>query len=290
MRIPGLGRFNKTTGTYIGKLRRAQFEKFIYTDNFKKRLNIKLAPCHSVNLELVTFANSANFPDLILSILSFINSSGIPAKWTIYADDEISEFQKNIFNSFDFVVCKDWFNNVSVFDKEKYQHKWQFRKYLSLSTHQFSSTTIFLDSDVLFYGWFNKYKEVVKESNWYLPEPADAFSIDIAITKRNEYNQDMFIINSGFMILNHLPPWNTGMQYLADCLSNNSVTHFSEQSAVNIVYKNDRFSKIFDPRIFHVSTVDHFKLGVLDTSELAVRHYVGPIRYKMWQAGWKQYI
>ena len=143
---------------------------------------------------------------------------------------------------------------------------------------------------MLFYPQFNKYKEFVDNDNWYLPEPTDAYSIDAAIINKNTFKPNMYIINSGFMIFNKIPQWDLGKKYLIECFLNDSITHFTEQSAVNLIYLNDQCAKILEPRIFHVSTIDHFKLGNFKTADLAMRHYVGPIRYKMWQSGWKQYI
>lgn len=290
MRIPGLGRINKKLSTYLGNERKSSFEKFINSAEFKADLNKTLIAKSRVNLEIVTFTNSIGFPDLILSILSFINSTGLPSKWTIYADDNFTAEQRNVLNAFEFIVYQKWYANISAVDREKYNSRWQFRKYLCLSTHMINTTTVFIDSDVLFYNQFNKYKEFVKESNWYLPEPIEAFSIDQEITKREDYKLNMYIINSGIMILNKMPPWNLGKQYLAECLTKNSITHFTEQSAVNIVYANDSHARILEPRVFHVSTSDHFKFGFFKTNELAMRHYVGLVRHKMWQAGWKQFI
>ena len=99
MRIPGIGRINKKISIFLGDHQKMKFEKFIGTQNFRNILKNKLQSKIQVNLELVTFTNSKCFPDLLLSILSFINSAGIPAKWTVYADDEFSESQKDILRS-----------------------------------------------------------------------------------------------------------------------------------------------------------------------------------------------
>ena len=290
MHIKGLGRVNKKISTIIGNYQKSNFEKFIRKRNFRDLLRNKVQLQNSINIELVTFTESKTFSDLLLSILSFITSVGLPYRWTVYADDEFTQDQKAILDEFKFLLYQDWFTNVEEEDKKKFKDKWQLRKYLSFSTHPLAGTTIFLDADVLFYKSFNKYIQFIKESNWYLPEPTDGFSIDFEIVAREEYKADMFIINSGFLILNHMPPWNLGMGYLSECLATNSITHFTEQSAVNIAYVNDSFAKILEPRVFHVSSVDHFKIGVLKTDNLAIRHYVSIIRNKMWQSGWKHFI
>lgn len=290
MNIPGTGRINKKLSNYLGNQQKSGFEKYIHSQSFNNYVEKKNTTAKKVDIELVTFTESKSFPDLILSILSFISMAGLPVKWTIYADDEFTTAQQNIFSQFNFLVCKNWFINISEQERKKYSDKWQFRKFKSFSTHPLNGTTIFLDSDVVFYQQFNKYKEHVKEANWYLPEPTDAYSIDPRITERKDYRLGMYIINSGFMVLNETPPWEFGMAYLDECWTDDSVTHFSEQSAINIVFANDLNGKVLEPRIFHVSTVDHFKLSFVNTAHIAIRHYVGPIRYKMWQSGWKQFI
>ena len=276
--------------SWIGTLKKARFEKYIYAASFESSVKSKITRAGKLDVQLVTFAGPQSFPDTVLSILSFIHSAGIPAKWILYADEEFSEQQKRIYETFGFVTIKSWDSNISRNDKEKYKHRWQFRKYLTLSTHRVHHTTIFLDSDVVFYNAFNKYFDFVSEGNWYLPEPVDAFSLDKRILQRNDYNPGMYIINSGFMILNQLPPWRLGMQYLEECRITGDISHFSEQSAINIVFANDRAAKILEPRVFHVSVDDQFDFKFVQTGNLAIRHYVGPIRHKMWQSGWEQFI
>ena len=290
MHIPGRGRLNKGLSTYLGSVRKAGFEKFTLTNDFRELLQKKIRSRPQISLELVTFVDSKNFTDLLLSILSLIHSAGLPHRWTIYMDDAFSPEQQEIFNQFPFLIGKPWNENVPENEQEKYTGKWQFRKYLCFTNHSFTVTTVFLDSDVLFYEQFDKYKEYLYEGNWYLPEPVDAFSMDEEISKRKDYKPGMYIVNAGFMVLNKRPPWDIGLQYLGDCLRIHSKNYFIDQSALNMVYVNDPNAKILEPRIFHVSTVDHFDLSFVKTSDLAIRHYVGPIRYKMWQAGWKQFI
>ena len=290
MKILGLGRIKKTTSRFLGQFNKIKFENHIQCPDFEKELQLILNNKIQINLELVTFTNSKNFLDFLLSILSFVSSNGLPVKWTIYADDEFTLFQKKLLSQFSFLVFKNWFDNVSIDNKLLFGSSWQYRKYLSFSTHSFSSTTIFLDSDVLFYNHFKKYIEIIKEGNWYLPDPAEAFSVDEEIFEESNYKRNMYVINSGFIVLNHMPAWNLGLDYLKKTSKKGILTHFTEQSAINIVYTNDPNAKILEPRRFHISLVDNFRIRVLKTDHLAIRHYVGPIRHKMWQASWKKFI
>jgi hypothetical protein len=289
MQIPGLGRFNKSVSGFIGNTNRSTFNNYIVTKGFKADFRKIISQKRQVDLELVTFADSRNFSDLLLSILSFVHAIGLPARWTLYSGDSYTAEQSQILGELDFLECKAWDINVSG-EAKKYADQWQIRKYLSFSTHLFQQTTIFLDSDVIFYNGFKRYIPYLKESNWYLAEPIDSLSIDKELLKNEDYKPDMFIINAGFMILNTMPPWSIGLGYLKKCLAHKSDSYFLDQSALNIVYVNDANAKILEPRAFHVSTIDHFRIRYLETDKLAMRHYVGPVRHKMWQAGWKQFI
>lgn len=290
MKIPGLGRFKKKVSIILGTSKKNKFRKYIYSSPFSNKVQACIANKKQIKIELVTFTNSQGFDDFLLSVLSFISCIGLPSNWTIYADSEFTIDQKKILSEFNFLIIKDWFVNIIDTDKLLYSSHWQYRKYLSFASHKFSSTTIFLDSDIVFYKEFNKYIDFFKEGNWYMADPTEAFSIDAEIVENKHYKRNMYLINSGFMVFNDLPPWNLGKVYLEESRLKNFISHFTEQSAINIMFVNDINAKILEPRRFIVSANDHFKIGYLKTDHLAIRHYVGPIRHKMWQAGWKQFL
>ena len=43
-------------------------------------------PCGDIDLELVTFGSANDFPEMILSMLTFLAHVGAPRKWTVYGD------------------------------------------------------------------------------------------------------------------------------------------------------------------------------------------------------------
>src|SRR5438128_2610655 len=126
MHIPGIGRVNKKISMYLGRRSRSGFEKYIHTQAFRDALKKKLRSAMPIPLELVTFTDSTSTSDLLLSVLSFIDSAGLPSGWTIYADDEFPPEQKEMFRPFEFLVFKRWYTNVSQSDRQKYNGKWQF--------------------------------------------------------------------------------------------------------------------------------------------------------------------
>lgn len=286
MHLRGSGRLKLFVSLILGRNRKKQFIKFIHSENFVRK--VKNLPLNSVNnFELVTYANSSSFPDLILSIVSFIKFVGIPRKWTIYTDDKFSDAQMRIFSNFLFIKVMSWNHSLSEKMSNKYSHKWQLRKFAAYGAHKRNSTTIYLDSDIIFYPNFNKYVDDFNSHNWYLPEPAEAFNIDLNLENNFNFKKLMYTVNAGFFILNDTTDWILGYRYLDSCNLSASNNYFLDQSALNLMFSQDKNAKILDPRIFHASADDHFWFSSLNPDAFAIRHYVGLIRHKMWQLGWK---
>jgi hypothetical protein len=284
--MKGTGRVKKKISRLLGNNQKKKFEKFIYSNTapgyFEQRGADK-----AVNIELVSFVNAASFPDLALSMLSFLNAAGRPKKWTLYVDDEFSQYQKNIISKLSFAELRKWDETLNEADKRRFSKRWQLRKFAAYAGHRLNGTTIFLDSDVLFYPLFSNYLDSFESGNWYLPEPPEANNIDDDLIKHFDFKRQMYIVNAGFFIFNTTPDWHRGFEYLDFCSQTEKEHYFLDQSALNIMYHHDLNARILDPRVFHATADDHFMLRALNTSGFAIRHYVGLIRHKMWQLGWK---
>lgn len=289
MKIIGIGRVKKKISQAIGAYKKSRFNRTIYK-NPCNNLFSKYVQSDNVEIELVTFVNSASFSDLVLTILSFMNEVGKPRKWTLYTDDMFTQQQKILLDKLPFIFLQPW--DVSLHDenKSKYSKKWQLRKFSAYAFHSINGTTLFIDSDVLFYPLFRKYMTVFKEGNWYLPEPPEANNIDLELTESFEFKKEMYLVNAGFFIINESPDWIKGFEYLDYCCERNKEHYFLDQTALNLIYYIDKNANILDPRVFHASANDHFQITALATDQFAIRHYVGLIRHKMWQLGWKKYL
>jgi hypothetical protein len=243
-----------------------------------------------LNVELVTFVNNASFYDLLISILSFLKNCGIPKKWTLLIDDEFTSSNKLILEQCSFLEIRRWDSFSDKITSLNYESKWQLRKYFAYSSYPIVRSTIFIDSDVIFYSLFKKYFEVLQCKNWYLPEPPECNNYDINAIYEEGSIGNMYSVNAGFLIINNPINWKIGFKYIDKYIINNSDSYFIDQTALNLIYLLDSNAQILDPRVFHASANDHFTISALNTSEFALRHYVGLIRHKMWQLGWKQFI
>jgi len=207
MRIVGIGRFNKYISKLLGSINKQKFEKFISSSNLKLPINNSN---EFVDISLVTFVNSNNFTDLLLCIISFLNSVGIPKLWTLYLDDDLTERQIDLIKNFSFVKKSTWNQFVSKDISIRYSQKWQLKKFAAFSSHVIMGTTIFTDSDVIFYPNFCNFLDAFKSKNWYLPEPPECFNYDTSVQGKYKFKKIMYSVNAGFFILNSNLKWNLG--------------------------------------------------------------------------------
>jgi hypothetical protein len=288
MNIKGVGRAKKSISVILGRMQKKRFEKFISSGAYAN--GIKKLQVNSIEISLVTYSNSLNFTDFLLSIISFLKAAGKPLKWTLYTDDLFSNEQFAILSEIEFISLKHWDADIDENLRSQYGKKWQLRKFIAFANYSFHGTTIYLDSDVIFYPTFMQYFQAIKVGNWYLPEPSEANNIDDDLEHLFDYRKVMYTVNSGFLIANKIPDWGKGMEYIQYCSDTNRNHYFLDQTAFNLMFYHDTQPMILDPRVFHISTNDHFKIFALPINDFAIRHYVGLIRHKMWQLGWRSFF
>jgi len=215
--------------------------------------------------------------DQILSIVSFVKAIGRPKKWILYSDGSHSDEHGSMLSEIQFLTIES--------DVEG--SVWQEKKYNAFSRHELSETTVFLDSDILFFEPFAQFVPYLKRHGWVLPENKGAICLDDDYTTASyEY---LTAINSGFFVLNERPNWIAGYEYLRRRIEENKLSHFSEQTAINIVFENATGLRALDPRYFVLTLSDMFCNRLHEPESIAMRHYVGPIRHKMYLSFAKNY-
>jgi hypothetical protein len=287
MRIAGLGRVNKFISKQLGKINKNEFEKYIYSNDLKSNLHSKNK---IVDISLVTFVNSNNITDLLLCIISFLDSVGEPKAWTLYFDDNLTANQISLVKQFEFIQYYNWNHFATQDTSINYSQKWQLRKFVAFSSHLVHGSTIFTDSDIIYYPEFCNYLPAFKTKNWYLPEPPECCNYDTSLGGEFRFEKLMYSVNAGLFIVNSKLNWDLGFDYLNHAKKQKSESYFLDQTALNLIFSKDFEAMILDPRIFHASANDHFSLKPLDIRDFAIRHYVGLVRHKMWQLGWRKYF
>src|SRR5687767_3055815 len=135
MRIRGQGRVAKMLNVYRSKRVRQRFDPV--TTN-------KKGTGKGVAIHLYSFSGNSSLYDQILSIRSFLHHVGVPEKWTIFSDGTLTDKNCKLLQEFDFVLVRR--------EAEKWAGlSWMEKKFRCYSSVMIKKTSIFLDSDILFF-------------------------------------------------------------------------------------------------------------------------------------------
>ncbi len=240
--------------------------------------------------EVISMTGGKDFPEQTLSILSFVIAAGAPEKWTIYSDGSVTKEQQNLLTSaFRFVNFENW-NKYLKFPEyqgliENYVSKSPAAKKVQvICNHPYSGQTIFCDSDIVYYSGLHKFFEnkLLENGYWYLAD-TDFGTLDEEV--KNSF--EMYQLNFGFLILNDTFRFEPVFEYLAKV---QKFHYFSDQTAFHLAFKSNG-GKVLDPRRFYLSCKDQFDFGYSgDYANMCLRHYVHPVRHKMWQKNWEWHL
>jgi hypothetical protein len=303
-KIPGQSGFTKKTATAIGKRNRDKFLKVVTND--AAAILAAVNPKKAIAMEVVSFSSSNDFEEQLLSILSFVRYVGIPIKWTIYSDGSHTVAQKKqIAHDFEYVEIKsiEWetigtIEELCCEELKPYHtyildyalnHAFGKRLFYYLN-HPISSPTLFIDSDILFYEKANKFEimisEVPQESGWFMPDVGWGCLDSRYIAAHAEQS---FQVNAGLMfVLKTFDKYKKALEFYK--VLESKYEYFSEQTIINVLLKDNKFMPL-SPKTFILDAGDQFDFSYLYTpTEMAVRHYTGPVRHKMWQKDYKWHL
>lgn len=267
---------------WAGKERK-KFSKLMWADKIKIEFQNQV-----IDFDVISFSGKKDFEEQILSLYSFLFYIGTPQKWILYSDGSHEEKEKKyLLEKFPFLQIKNWDSN-STLAHDDYLERYLKVSHLSkklraIAGHNYQRQTIYLDSDIVLYRnasvYFNS--TLLQNHFWYIPETNWG---SFREHKINEI-QEMYALNSGLLILNK----NFNFGYIFDYLQSldSSFEYFTEQNSFNYSFKKQN-ANILDPRQFVIGLGDQFDFAMaFNTEEIAARHYVTPVRHKIWQKGWK---
>jgi hypothetical protein len=279
MKLKGVGRINKKFNQITGE--RAKL-KFVENFNFMLFNPNLIGSKYVIECTLYSFSGKEQFFDQVLSIQSFLKNVGVPKKWIIYSDKSHTQEQLNFLKSFNFLCVMNWDEVIHPSISAVQCSVWQLQKYYCYSGSKISGQSFFLDSDVIFLPRFHDFiNSELKSDNWFLADTYPCLNDDyLKLIRHSVIN----FVNGGFFILNTEIDWQEGNDYILKYLSHDlPVPYFTDQTAMEIVFKTNKL-KLLDPRLFSLSLVDHFTFfSDVKHDSLAIRHFVSPIRFRMWQ-------
>lgn len=303
-KLPGQGGITKKVTTAIGKVNRNKFSKQVVLD--LSQLIDRVNRNKSIAMEVVSFSSRNDFPEQILSILSFIKNVGIPLKWTLYSDGTHTDRQKkHLATNFEFVKVTsiDFIGVTSLeelcCDELKPYHKYILdyalnhafgKRLFYYLNHPLNNPTLFIDSDIIFYEKSNIFEILINEkpraNGWFIP---DAIWGCLDSRYKTLHTEQIYQVNAGLMfVLEKFKNYKKALDFYK--VLDSKYEYFSEQTIINILLKENFFMPL-PPKTFILDSGDQFDIRYLKKpSEIAVRHYTGPVRHKMWQKNYKWHL
>lgn len=303
-KFPGQSGFTKNVATAMGKRNRKNFAKIV-TNNLCGLL-IQVNQKRTIDIEVVSFSSCYDFPEQMLSILSFVKYIGIPLKWTIYSDGSHTEAQKKQIDAeFEYVTIEsvDWEEMTSIeefcSDELKPYHKYILdyaqnhafgKRLFYYLNYSIKRPTLFIDSDILFYEKSNVFEILINEkpkaNGWFIPDAVWG-CLDSRYIAMN--SQQTYQVNAGLMfVLKKFDKYKKALDFYK--VLDSKYEYFSEQTIINILLKENNFMTL-PPKTFILDIGDQFDFSYLyKPNEIAVRHYTGPVRHKMWQKDYKWHL
>jgi hypothetical protein len=285
MRIPGYGRSIKWLTSKVADANKASFLKDLKI-LYKADRQMEKLP-----LEIVSFSGKKGFADQCYSILSFLRNVGEPVAWTIYNDGTYDQEEINLFQTLPWVAVVPYVKNIQeapeIIVRFSEKDIWG-KRLVAYMTHRLSITTIFTDSDILFYQEFKKIIPLIRTGNWFMNDTGpnfDSFYCASGLAASSPY------LNAGFLIFNSPPKWDILIKYIDDRMKAGNVEHYTEQTAVHKMMVETGQGKTLDENLFILNASDHFTWRVhFAIDKIALRHFVSPVRHKMWQTSWKKVL
>lgn len=292
------GGLTKYLTSRMGEYNKSAFENYV---NANLKLLRDQLTNKSISISLVSFSCYRDFYEQVLSILSFLRYAGTPVSWTIYSDGSHSVEQINLFeSSFEFLEisiidlersnCNEFIKNQELLSYSDYLYDFAKKspygkKLFFYLNHKIDCPTIFLDSDILFYGKANFLESVIYENvdGWYLPD-FEWGCLDSRYLVN--HSKQMYQVNAGFFLLiRELETLKNGLEFLKSL--DFQYEYFTEQSVFHVLFRSNGFMP-FDSRFFVLNSGDQFDFSYkFKKEDIALRHYTGPVRHKMWQKDWK---
>ena len=256
----------------------------LYKSVLPQIAKIPMKQTQRVPIAVYALSCERDLPEQVASLRSFIRYAGIPERFTIISDGSYTPNSCKLLEGIHpcvEVVSLEKLKRTdlpqSVYDYAA-QHAMG-RKLLALLSIHVNQTTIYTDSDILFFPGASDLVNLANSGNTvsrYLPDCACKMDERVIYDEVEKLNS----VNGGFIVFKEPLDWSFALERLSKLEKLNH--YFTEQTLVHLTMHYNQAKPLCSKR-YVLSVEDQFIYpDKYAGKEIAIRHYVNDVRHKFW--------
>jgi hypothetical protein len=275
----------------------AAWNRTRFANRIDKLSRQSLVATNGTNLDVYCFAGEKQFPEAVRCAESFWEYVGRPRQWIIVSDGSLSQDMARCLIEQDehcrVISWEEYLSAATPKCFQVYAQQHPLGKKLILLWHLSRQVKcLYTDADVLFFPTAAKpIESLADETNCcFMEDYAPAFDQRVLLKSDNLFPP----VNTGLLWFGNSFSWDLATVRLEQSIQDtrnfwdSDRLHFTEQTLTHLALTQAN-AKPFPKNRFVISVEDQFVWQQM-TGTLCARHYVGPVRHKMWQFGWKQHL
>ena len=248
-----------------------------------------LRPPGDVPLEVFSYSGEAALPEQVASIRSFLRHAGRPAKFTIVSDGTYSQRSISLLRQLDECVAVSeaaaWVPAGVDPETRAYLTTHPTGKQLALiMCLPLDQPTLYVDSDVLFFAGAAQLRKVTAPAAApaLFQEDCQLAADERLLRTPSEHGSP---VNTGVLFLFKKLDWSVSLARFRSLDA--APTFFTNQTMTHLAMHANGAEPL-DRRKFVLELDDQFVYrDAYAGPKLVLRHYVNPVRHKMWTSLWR---
>ncbi|BDI14521.1 hypothetical protein ANSO36C_03230 [Nostoc cf. commune SO-36] len=261
-----------------------KFNRSLYKAAVSQIVNIPIKQTRQVPISVYALSCERDLPEQVASIRSFIRHVGIPDTFTVVSDGSYTESSCNLLRRVHPCVKVILLSNFLRTDLPQCVHDYaqlhpMGRKLSALMSIPINGTTIYTDSDILFFpGGIDLINLSKSDEKYSLYLPDCSMSLDERIIYDD--SEKLNPVNGGFILFRHELDWSFAIERLANLQE--APTYFTEQTMVHLTMHYNHGEPLCTKK-YVLNVEDQFIYSDKSASKnIALRHYVSDVRHKLW--------
>ena len=263
---------------------RGRITRRMYSAAISALVRQKISPSRELPFEVYSYSGEAALPEQVASIRSLLRHGGRPAKFTVVSDGSYSPASMELLRSIDSCVslgnAGEWIPAEATGKLRTYLTDHPTGKQLALiMSLPKGAPALYIDSDVLFFAGAAGLADAVTPVEAPAQYLADCqLSGDERLLRTAAEGANP--VNTGVLFLARKLDWAPGIRRFQEL--DEEPNFFTNQTITHLVMHANGAQPL-DPRRFVLQLDDQFVYADRHAgAEVALRHYVNPVRHKFW--------